>query len=104
MSVPGEEIPLPGAVQIVVHGALGLRRADNVIQSRAEQHWAVDHRRKVFAVNVAQLAEPPVLLVLVGVKPAGVVAQPLIGDLVRAKVPHELEIAQKTGRGWPRGQ
>ena len=32
---------------------------------------------------------------LVGVKPAGVVAQPLIGDLVRAKVPHELEIAQK---------
>ena len=36
-----------------------------------------------------------VLLVLVGVKPAGVVAQTLIGDLVRAKVPHELEIAQK---------
>ena len=26
MPVPGEEIPLPGAVQIVVHGALGLRR------------------------------------------------------------------------------
>ena len=95
MPVPGEEIPLPGAVQIVVHGALGLRRADDVLQPRAEQHRAADHRRKVFAVNVAQLAEPPVLLVLVGVKPAGVVAQTLIGDLVRAKVPHELEIAQK---------
>ena len=52
MPVPGEEIPLPGAVQIVVHGALGLRRADTVIQSRAEQHRAADHRRKVFAVNV----------------------------------------------------
>ena len=36
-----------------------------------------------------------VLLVLVGVKPAGVVAQTLVGDLVRAKVPHELEVAQK---------
>ena len=76
MPVPGKEIPLLGAVQIVVHGALGLRRADDVIQSRAEQHRAADHRRKVFAVNVAQLAEPPILLVLVGVKPAGVVAQP----------------------------
>ena len=95
MPVTGEEIPLPGAVQIVVHGALGLRRADDVLQPCAEQHRTADHRCKVFAVNVAQLAEPPVLLVLVGVKPAGVVAQTLVGDLVRTQIPHELEIAQK---------
>ncbi len=38
--VPGEEIPLLGAVQIVVDGALGLGRADDVLQSRAEQHRA----------------------------------------------------------------
>ena len=67
MPVTGEKIPLFFAVQIVVDGALGLRRADDILQSRAKQHRALHQGGKVFAVDIAQLAEPAVLLVLVGV-------------------------------------
>ena len=67
MPITGEKIPLFLAVQIVVDGALGLGRADDILQARAKQHRALHQSGKVFAVDIAQLAEPAVLLVLVGV-------------------------------------
>ena len=76
------------AGQVVVHGALRLGRADRVGKTGAKEHRALHQVRKVIGLHVGELAKPLVLPRSVWVEPTRVIANALVGNLVRAKLVH----------------
>ena len=95
MSIPLKQIPAFGAGQVIIDGALGRGWAHFVGQPCAEEDGTANQMGKVFAINVTQLGKPPVLPRPVRVKPAGVVAQALIGNQVCPQLPHQPIVAQE---------
>ena len=81
--------------QRVVDGELRGQGADVIREAGAKEHGAPDHVGEAQGVHVAQLAELLVRTGAVGVEPAGVVAQALVGNLVLSQLPDLTVVAEE---------
>ena len=75
------------AGKVVINRKLGRRRADRIRKPGAKQNLASHQMCKIVAVNIAEFGEGLGFPLTRGVKPAEIVADAFVGDLIRSKLP-----------------
>ena len=91
----GIKMMLLFAGKVVINRKLGRRRADRIRKSGPKQNLASHQMCKIMGINISQLGKSFGFPFACGVKPAEIIADAFVGNLVRTQLPDLLIVAQE---------